>query len=288
MDAEFYKERDSRLAALFRDKPEMVTDFPEWMLPRQWIEAYRAMSRLAIVEIAGRDSVAAAVQAVCENAYTDLLPVYVYTGSEHGPWQSVVEAVDRMSGRLPEVRVHPLVVLGSPEFWRALNGRFISDLIACFGRYTPCTGCHLYLHGVRIPLARMLGNVPIIGGERESHSGKIKVNQCAPALDFYVRFLARFQIRLHLPLAKVTEGEQIERILGMSWQRGEDQLGCCLSGNYNRCQGGTGVSETDVMDFFQAFAGPCAEEIISTYLENRVPGHTEIAERALATCRSTK
>ncbi|MCF8037391.1 MAG: hypothetical protein K9K62_11005, partial [Desulfobacteraceae bacterium] len=49
------------------------------------------------------------------------------------------------------------------------------------GHYTPCTGCHLYLHAVRIPLARMLGNVPIIGGERESHSGKVKVNQCAPA-----------------------------------------------------------------------------------------------------------
>lgn len=269
---------------MFRDKPEMVKNFPDWMLAPDQIELYRGMQGLAIVEIAGRDSVAAAVKAAEEKGFTDLLPVYAYTGSEYGAWSNVTEAVARLAWRMPGVRIHPLVVLGSPEFWRALNGRFVSELISVFGHYTPCTGCHLYLHSVRIPLARMLGNVPVIGGERESHSGRVKINQCGPALDFYVQFLAGFKIPLLLPLAKTVSGREVENILDMPWQRGKEQLGCCLSGNYNRFKGDTGMGEQEVMDFFKAFAGPCAEEIISGYLENRVPDHMEIAQKAVSGC----
>jgi hypothetical protein len=51
----------SRLKELYLNKPECVITLPEWLLPSEKIKEYRAMSRLAIVEIAGRDSVAAAV-----------------------------------------------------------------------------------------------------------------------------------------------------------------------------------------------------------------------------------
>ena len=107
---------NSRLEELYLNKPECVVDLPEWLLPPEKIETYRGMPRLAIVEIAGRDSVAAAVKSVEEEGFTDLLPTYVYTGTEHGSWESVKRAVDRLTSRLPEVHVHDLVVLGSPGF----------------------------------------------------------------------------------------------------------------------------------------------------------------------------
>jgi hypothetical protein len=135
------------LSDVFRDKPELIIDFPDWMLSEKQLDTYRNLKHLAILEIAGRDSIAAAIKSVEENGFTDLLPVYVYTGTEFGDWAHVKEAVERLSRRLPDVCVHPLRVMGSPQFWKALNGRFISELIARFGFYSPCPGCHLYLHG---------------------------------------------------------------------------------------------------------------------------------------------
>jgi len=168
---------DPRLKELYLNKPECVVNFPDWLLPQQKIREYRAMPRLAVVEIAGRDSVAAAVKSVEEELFTDLLPTYVYTGTEYGPWSSLEKAVERLWRRLPEIRVHDLLVLGSPGFWQALNGRFISELMSRYGFYTPCVACHVYLHSARIPLALTLGKVPIVSGERERHDGAIKVNQ---------------------------------------------------------------------------------------------------------------
>ncbi len=276
--------RQEMLAAVFRDKPEMVIDLPEWMLSEKEAQSYRTMESLAIVEIAGRDSVAAAVRAVSENGYKHLLPVYAYTGTDIGAWGSVEEAVRRLVWRLPSVRIHPLLVVGSPGFWHALNGRFISDLIAVFDNYTPCTGCHLYLHAIRIPLACRLGNAPVIGGERISHSGTIKVNQFGGALDFYRHFAKRFGVRLELPLAEIIDGNAIEQILEMRWKRGEDQLGCCLSGNYKGVAGELGVDAAWVIRFFDEFAGPAARRIIGEYLEKRVPDHEAVAKHAMAQC----
>ena len=216
---------ENALAGIFRDKPELIIDWPEWLLSERQIARYQAIEKLAIVEIAGRDSVAAAVRSVEEQQFTDLLPVYVYTGTESGEWAHIERAVDRLSRRLPEVVVHPLLVMGSPGFWRAVNGGFISELFARYGFYSPCPGCHLYLHAARIPLAVKLGNIPIISGERESHSGLVKINQTAEALDFYLAFAGQFHISLLFPLRHVSSGDEIERILQTPWKRGKNRSG---------------------------------------------------------------
>ncbi len=96
------------LKQVYLNKPECVINFPQWLLSSQKINGYRAMSRLAMVEIAGRDSVAAAVKAVKEKGFTDLIPTYAYTGTEHGPWLSVEQAVIRLESRLPETKIHDL------------------------------------------------------------------------------------------------------------------------------------------------------------------------------------
>lgn len=280
--------RNKKLAAVFRDKPELVTALPEWMLPQKHIAAYQQMQDLAIVEIAGRDSVAAAVCAAEQNGYNNLLPVYAYTGTEYGQWQSVPEAVGRLARRLPQVRVHPLLIVGSPEFWRALNGRFISDCVERFGKYSPCPGCHLYLHSVRVPLARKLGNTDIVAGERTSHNGAVKINQVKKALDFYSEALGFFGIRLNIPLAEIADGTEIEKILEMPWQQGKEQLCCSLSGNYKKCTGATGVDSEPVMRYFHEFAGPVVREIVTAYVQGQIPEHQKIASKVMSQCMSQK
>jgi len=223
---------DSRLKELYLNKPEWVINFPKWFLSSQKINELRSMPRMAIVEVAGRDSVAAAVKGVEKEDFTDLIPTYAFTGTEHGPWSSVVKAVGLLSRRLPEVRVHKLLVIGSCEFWQALNGRFISDLITRYGFYTPCPGCHFYLHSVRIPLALILGKVPIISGEREQHDGAVKINQISEALTIYQNLSEDFGVRLLFPLRHIAKGDRIKDILGFEWQEGKNQLNCVLSENY--------------------------------------------------------
>lgn len=272
---------ENAISTVFRDKPELIIDWPEWLLSDRQIARYQSIEKLAIVEIAGRDSVAAAVRGVEEQQFTDLLPVYVYTGTESGEWAHIERAVGRLSRRLPEVVVHPLLAMGSPGFWRALNGGFISELFARYGFYSPCPGCHLYLHAARIPLAVKLGNIPIISGERESHSGIVKINQTAEALDFYLTFAGQFHISLLFPLRRISSGDEIERILQAPWKRGKEQVGCTLSGNYRMTDGAIPISSSDIHHFFKDFAGPVARDIIAAYLSGSIPDHHAIARQVL-------
>ena len=272
---------DSRLKELYQNKPELLIDLPPWLLSSQKINEFRLMRRLAIVQIAGRDSVAAAVKSVGEEGFTDLLPVYIYTGTEYGPWSSVEEAVRRLSSCLPETRIHDLLVFGSPRFWKALNGRFITELMSRYGFYTPCIGCHLYLHSVRIPLALTLGKIPIISGERERHNGMVKINQISEALDIYQNLAEDFGIRLLLPLRHVVQGDHIDDLLGFKWPEGKEQLSCVLSGNYRQLDGSLNIPAGQVKRYLEEFALPCAEKIITYYTAGRIPNHLKIAARIL-------
>jgi len=275
------KTRFARLTDLYLNKPECVIRLPEWLLPPDKIERYRSLSNLAVVEIAGRDSVAAAVKIVEERGYTDLIPTYAYTATEYGKWESVGNAVTRLSRRLPETRVHDLVVLGSPGFWRALSGRFVQQLISAYGFYTPCIGCHLYLHTVRIPFSLVLGGVPVIAGERERHDGRIKVNQIAEVLDGYEQISDAFGVSLLFPLRHMEAGRQITELLGFEWSEGKEQLGCVFSGNYLCEEGAVKVSAGQIRAFLEGFAKPCAEAIVSSYIQGYIPDHIDIGRRIL-------
>ncbi len=270
-------ESSTHIKDLFLDKPERVIDFAEPALSE-----LRNIPGLAIVEMAGRDSVAAAIISSQEKGFTDLLPTYVYTGTEYGSWASVLKAVERLEQKLsPKVRIHDLLVFGSPEFWRALNGRFINRLIEKFEFYTPCIGCHLYLHVTRIPLAVMLGNKPVIAGERESHDGRTKINQVSAALDAYEDFFSSYDVPLLMPLRHIEDGARIEEILGFDWEQDKEQLGCVMSGNYRSFDGKNVISSSDAERYIKDFAVPCAKKIIDAYLEGNVPEHNEVARGVL-------
>lgn len=275
------KNPGSGLSGHFRDKCECVIDLPPWMLPPDRLDDYRSTHGLAMVEIAGRDSVAAAVMAVEDEGFTDLLPTYAYTATEHGAWSSVGDAVKRLTDRLPQIRVHPLLVMGSPRFWQALNGRFMSELISRYGFLSPCIGCHLYLHSVRIPLAVSLGRIPIISGERERHDGMIKINQIGAALSRYEALAGEFSVRLLFPLRHISEGHQIREILGFEWEEGKEQLGCVLSGNYRMMDGSVRLTFEQAVHYLETFACPATKDIIVAYLAGKVPDHLKIAARVL-------
>jgi hypothetical protein len=273
---------DSRFGDILRDKPELISSFPDWMLPLKTVEALKAAESSAIVEIAGRDSVAAAVRAVDELPIDAVLPTIVYTGTEFGDWKVPFEKVNLLkkllADRAPKVAVYEPVVFGAPQLWRALNGRFVSALFERYGFYTPCVGCHLYVHAIRIPLGKAVGCGLVVAGERESHNGHVKINQISDALDVYVNLLARFDVELILPLRHVASGAEVEELVGETWSEGIGQLACVLSGNYRNTSGDVTYYETAVRRFLNEFAVPVAERAVNVYLADEIPDYSKLAE----------
>lgn len=275
-------ERDQALADLFRDKPELVWPLPAWQLPPGSLAALRAQPRVAVVELAGRDSVAAALKAAVEGGFSDLVPTYVYTGSEYGSWATVNEALQRLRQRLPpDVTLHPLLVFGSPRFWRALNGRFAGELMARHGLATFCVGCHLYLHALRLPLALALGGAPIIAGERESHDGRVKINQLATSLNAYRGLTLHWAVDLLLPLRHVESGQEVEAWLGRQWPEGGEQLGCVLSGNYCDPSGWAVYRHGGLAGFLDGFALPLTRAWLGELLAERPGDPLQLAAELL-------
>lgn len=273
---------DPSYREILLDKPELATAFPPWMLPVETVERLRAAAKPAVVEVAGRDSLAAALRAAPEADHDLFLPAVAYTGTEFGEWRLPFEKIEYLKERLrgvgAGVEVLAPVVMGAPELWRLLCGRYVLAQYRRFGFYTPCIGCHVYLHALRVPLAKMTGCRVVVAGERESHGGVVKLNQIPTALDAYVELLARFDVELSLPLRHVSSGAEIGEIVGTDRRESEGQLGCVLSQNYRDADGAVPYDEEAVRRFLDEFALPLAERAVNAYLAGERPDYETLAD----------
>jgi hypothetical protein len=262
---------DPRIFEIVSNKPELVDKFPDWMLSETTENELKNTEGLAIVEIAGRDSIAAALEAFKERDFKALLPTIAYTGTEFGSWEATFKKVDMLKEALSKEgsKVFDPIVLGAPKFWWRLCGRYATHLFKKFGFYSPCIGCHLYLHALRIPIAKKTGCGVMIGGERESHEGKIKINQIGIALDAYMSFAEKFDIELFLPLRRVSKNKEIESIISQHGEESGEQLECVLSKNYQDIDGGVVYSEGDIRRFFNEFAIKEAEDMVTSFLSTQ-------------------
>lgn len=230
-----------------------------------------------IGEFAGRDSVAAIMEALKGPEVTHVLPVVTFAPTEYGSEKELevnhIRMIEQVQQRYGEKKkIYPLVYYSSLPLWRMLNGRFVTTLQEAFGFYTPCIGCHVYFHLARIPLAAKLGG-KIIAGERESHGGKIKVNQLDLCLNSYQRILKTLGIDLLLPIRFVESGEEVEKLIGWNWAAEEQQPVCLFSGNYRDSQGRAIYNLEKLNRFLSDFLEPLSIHLGKHYLEN--PGMTE-------------
>ncbi len=224
---------------------------------------------VAIVEISGADSIAAALR-YCERepGVRMLVPSYVNTGTEFGEFSGIEGNVAYLGSELRErlgVQLAPLERMEDPALWRALNGRFGSVMTEMFGAWVPCVGCHLYLHIMRVPLALTRGATVVISGERERHGAATKPNQMPRALDAYAEVLRGAGVELVLPVREVMASDEIEAMLGGRWIGGSPQLECVLSGNYRGVDGAGSVREMPEA-FFSDFLVPAGQRLLSALL----------------------
>ncbi len=143
----------------------------------------------------------------------------------------------------------------------------------------------MYLHAIRIPLAVVLNARWIIGGERECHDGKAKINQIATALDRFEVFVNGFGTTLAQPLRYIDSGSEIADIVGSEWENVGEQVKCVLSGNYRGVDGEMIYAEVDadrfVSDYLDDYAIPLAEEVIRDFINGVEPDYKEITGRLL-------
>lgn len=263
---------DSRWLEILAAKNEILLPLEPAFLPtasRARLEAAAAEGRAALLELAGRDSVAAAVAAGRAGSYDYLLPTFAFTGTEYGPIETPHQTTAAVSARLRAegtgLALGPLLPLGAPAFWHQLNGRYAAACGRRFGVHSHCLGCHLYFHALRIPLAHALDCRVVISGEREDHGGRVKINQTAALLDLFAAFMKEFDVELIQPVRRIRGDEEITALAGKVAR--EADLECVLSGNYRDDAGAPLAPAGDaVRRFFDEFALPYARRVVTAWL----------------------
>lgn len=224
---------------------------------------------VAIVEIAGRDSVAAAVAAVRERGFRTLVPTIAFTGTETGDRQAPMRAVGALKALLGErVDVHEPLALCDPALWSAMNSRPAAEIQRRFGVYSPCLACHLYLHLLRVPLAWSHGNAPIIAGERDTHDGRVKLSQTPAGMAAAERVLAQAGIQLLEPV-RTMSGAEIAELTEAAWDEGQGQLGCQLSSNYVNFDGSITCDEAGYARYLAEYFEPVGRAVIDAWRAER-------------------
>lgn len=262
----------------------IAAEHPEHILSSIGLDSVSLSARpgVAIVEIAGRDSVAAALAAVRLRGFTVLLPTSVATGTEYGdrsaPERTSAYLRERLEG---EAEVLPHVRIGSPRLWAALNGRFVGIIAERFGLFSPCLACHLYVHLARVPLARALGGVPVIAGERDTHGGRVKLSQIPIGMDTYARVLARAGVELIEPVRRMRDSEEIAEIVGGDWGAGPGQLRCVHSDNYADLDGEVVYDELAYARYVHGFLEPAGTAIVDAWSESAEPHYETIVRMVL-------
>jgi hypothetical protein len=223
------------------------------------------VSRLAVIEVAGRDSVAAAIAAVRGHGFDTLLPTMAFTGTETGDFEAPERAIGRLRAIVGDsVEVLEPVKLRDSNLWSALNARFAAPIRDRFGVYSACLACHLYLHLLRAPVAWEHDNAPIVAGERDTHDGRLKLSQTAPGIDAAIRVLAHGGLKLLEPV-RYLSGTQVADLVGGGWEQERGQLGCMLSENYVALDGSVRYDESGYARYIEEFFEPAGRAVIDAW-----------------------
>jgi len=226
-----------------------------------------------IGEFSGRDSVAAIMKAFEDPSIKYVLPIASFAGTEYGDFNVLYENYEKLLKIVAkrygdQKRVYPLLEYSNMDIWGIMNGRSIGMYADRFGFVTPCIGCHLYFHLTKLPFALALSG-RILSGERESHDGRIKVNQLGICLDAYQEVIKECGGNLLMPIRHLENGESIEALIGWDWAEGKDHPKCVLSGNYRDVKGTAMVEEESLKAYLDQVLEPVGHAIGMYLIEGR-------------------
>jgi len=192
-----------------------------------------------IIDVAGKDSYAALAKYLGENnsnAIIRIIPVVVKVPSEYGSHETLQSSFEKFKKEISNtyfVSFSETIFIEEPILWHYLNGRFIAEYIKKYDFYSPCCGCHIYLHSIRAYIANKLNIKTIISGERLSHGNKIKLNQLNSSIQYHSKILKEFGINHIQPILNISDNLDIDKIVN-KFISNDDlyHYKCLFSSNY--------------------------------------------------------
>ena len=224
--------------------------------------------RVLISDFAGRDSVAACLQALHDDVFDTIIPIGDVVPSRYGDWGSYEENwlsfSEIVRQRHPSVDLKPWFLIDFTKLWSLINIELSSLFEGKNGWFTPCVGCHLHFYGARAILADAFGDdVVLVSGEKRMHrGGKRKANQTDAALDGYRALASDSGLDHRFPIHSLDSEQEMEGLLGQPWPEGGRQMRCTHSGNDRDEEGVLKFSEADISSLLNEFLLP----IVRTYL----------------------
>lgn len=209
-------------------------------------------------EFAGRDSIAAILKAFEEKDINYILPIVSYAPTEYGDLTNIQKNYNYLKQKTKEKygdtkKLLDIQYYSSYELWRKINCLEIQSFIDNYKFYSPCIGCHMYFHLLKIPFASKYSR-RVISGERISHDGQIKINQSEIVLNTYKNIMKKLGIELITPLINISDGDEIKDIIGAEWwEQGVHHLKCVYSGNYKDKDDRITVSQDSIKKYLDEY-----------------------------------
>ena len=186
-----------------------------------------------ISEVAGKDSIAAIIQAARDYDIKKLFGIGIFHRSFFGNILEPNEHFEYAKELISQKNFETInfLYLDVSNLFDRLIIRNMAIVQKYFGYYSPCPPCHLFFHMMRTPIADYFGIKKIITGERELHGDRKKLNQIPEVLSLFKEMLEKEGIELIQPIRKIKNDEDIYKILGKSWKSAEP-FKCSFSQNY--------------------------------------------------------
>ena len=255
---------------IIAEKPDIFQKIPDFILEPKKIEEYRQIPNLAVGEISGLNNFEALKHTLSLKRFDAFLPTISYSGTEYGDWGGegslFLKKIKKTIEKELKVYCADPVVLGSPQFWWALNGRFAHELYERFGFNTHCYGCRLYAFALRVPLCKMIDAHLFIPSGHENDGMGCSMD-CASVVARYCSILmASFGIDVQHDFSAGSRERKIN-------DDGHDERGkiirCVLAGNCHRIDGSL-YEPKNLNVYYESFALPVAGRIMSRILSGTV------------------
>lgn len=250
---------------IIADKPEIFGKVPDFILDAKKIEEYRQIPNLAVGEISGLYNLESLTHALYLKRPDAFLPTVSYTGTEYGEWGAASQFFKNLKKAVEkDLKIYCAdpVILGSPRFWWALNGRFAQELYARYGFSSQCYGCRLYAFVLRVPLCKLIDAHLFIPQDYENGVQGCAINSCSVVARYCSIFMASFGIDVRHDFVTTGRGQEV---MDEGQQVPEKKIKCVLEGNSLRLDGS--LYEAKHLDaYFESFALPVAGRIMSRVL----------------------